>query len=71
MDLDERNHFLNIKCIIVQNEDGWKGDDSDDNPTDVIEIPCFSSCLGDGKRCRREIEVDNLKIEKSANDLMV
>ena len=57
--------------MMNQNDDCWKGDDSDDNPTDVIEIPCFSSCLGDGKRCRREIEVDNLKIEKSANDLMV
>ena len=57
--------------MINQNEDGCKEDDSDDNPTDVIEIPCFSSCLGDGKRCRREVEVDNLKIEKSANDLMV
>ena len=57
--------------MMDQNDDGWKDDDSDDHPTDVIEIPCFSSCFGDGKRCRREVEVDNLKIEKSENDLMV
>ena len=50
--------------MMNQNEDGWKGDDSDDNPTDVIEVPCFSSCLGDGKRCRREIEVKDLKIDE-------
>ena len=53
--------------MMNQNEDGWKGDDSDDNPTDVIEVPCFSSCLGDGKRCRREIEVVNLKIDEWRN----
>ena len=33
---------------------------NEDNPADVLEVPCLSSCLGNGKRGGREIQIDNL-----------
>ena len=36
---------------------------NEDNPADVLEVPCLSSCLGNGKRGGREIQIDNLKFD--------
>ena len=41
-----------------------ENENSDDgNPANILEVPRFSSCLGNGKRGGGEIQVDNLQFE--------